>query len=332
MQLFILGLLVLFIAALAFTGYYGAFKKPLLTLDPYEFEINTGDTPLKIAYTLSQFPESIDLPYRHLNMAMFRLFYRGKALQAGVYWLYPHETLYDWLRKFREGRPKEFSITLPEGVSLKEIATLLEDKGVIESAQTFLELSRDTEILKTYNLPAPSIEGYFFPSTYHFPRAYGAKNVIRKALETFKTTLNKDFFDVRHDYLSSIHDYVILASIIEKETGVEEERALISGVFHNRLKKRMRLESDPTTIYGIDNFNGNLTRADLRARTPYNTYMIQGLPQGPICNPGIESLQSAFYPAEHTYIYFVSKNDGTHVFSKTYKEHQKNVEKYQIRR
>ena len=130
----------------------------------------------------------------------------------------------------------------------------------------------------------------------------------------------------------SIHDTVILASIIEKETGDASERPLISSVFHNRLKKKMRLESDPTVIYGIENFDGNIKKKHLQMLTPYNTYKINGLPIGPIANPGALSLKAALYPAKTPYLFFVSKKDTTHKFSRTFKEHNKAVKKYQLNR
>ena len=130
----------------------------------------------------------------------------------------------------------------------------------------------------------------------------------------------------------SVHQIITLASIIEKETGAAFERPLISSVFHNRLKKGMRLSSDPTVIYGIRNFNGNLTRKDLETVTPYNTYRIKGLPPGPIANPGIDSIKAALYPAETDYLYFVSKKDATHQFSTNLKDHNRAVRQYQLRR
>jgi UPF0755 protein len=130
----------------------------------------------------------------------------------------------------------------------------------------------------------------------------------------------------------TVHEVVTLASIIEKETGDPSERPLIASVFHNRLKKRMRLESDPTVIYGIKNFNGNLTRKDLRTRTPYNTYMNRGIPPGPIANPGLASIEAALYPADTGYLFFVAKKDGTHYFSTNIKDHNRAVYRYQLRR
>jgi UPF0755 protein len=127
----------------------------------------------------------------------------------------------------------------------------------------------------------------------------------------------------------SSHEIVTLASVVEKETGVEAERPLVSAVFHNRLKRQMPLQSDPTVIYGLKNFDGNLTRKDLRDPSPYNTYRIAGLPPGPICNPGLSSIQAALHPADVPYLYFVSKNDGTHLFSESLEEHNRAVKTYQ---
>jgi UPF0755 protein len=148
----------------------------------------------------------------------------------------------------------------------------------------------------------------------------------------FRSVFKPEWKDQGQTYGFTIHQVIILASIIEKETGVASERPIISSVFHNRLKKRMRLESDPTVIYGIKNFNGNLTRKHLATITPYNTYRIRGLPQGPIANPGLESMHAALYPANTPYIYFVSKKNKTHQFSTNLKDHNKAVRKYQLRR
>jgi len=156
--------------------------------------------------------------------------------------------------------------------------------------------------------------------------------IITKMLQRFGSVFTSDWRNRCRELGFSIHAAVTLASIIEKETGAPAERPVISSVFHNRLRKKMRLESDPTVIYRVQNFNGNLTRKHLSARDPYNTYWIRGLPPGPIANPGFESLKAALYPAETPYLYFVSKNDKTHHFSANIREHNRAVRKYQLRR
>ena len=148
----------------------------------------------------------------------------------------------------------------------------------------------------------------------------------------FKQVFTKKWQQIAQTMNFSVHDIVILASIIEKETGDASERPIIASVFHNRLKKGMRLESDPTVIYGIKNFDGNIKRKHLKMVTPYNTYQIKGLPLGPIANPGAKSLTAALNPSHSEYIFFVSKKDTTHQFSKTIQEHNKAVKKYQLRK
>ena len=151
-------------------------------------------------------------------------------------------------------------------------------------------------------------------------------------VQRFRSVFKPEWEERAASFGFTVHEVVTLASIIEKETGATFERPLISSVFHNRLRKKMRLESDPTVIYGIKDFNGNLTRKHLKTRTPYNTYKIRGLPAGPIANPGRASLEAALFPEKTKYIYFVSKKDRTHYFSTNLKEHNRAVRKYQLGR
>jgi UPF0755 protein len=148
-------------------------------------------------------------------------------------------------------------------------------------------------------------------------------------VEKFQSVFTPEWEKRAKELGLSIHEIITLASIIEKETASQDERRVISSVFHNRLKKGLRLETDPTVIYGIKNFNGNITRKNLSETTPYNTYIITGLPPGPIASPSYESIKAALYPAETDYLFFVSKNDGTHIFSADFKEHNRAVRKYQ---
>jgi UPF0755 protein len=186
--------------------------------------------------------------------------------------------------------------------------------------------------MKKLNVPADSFEGYLFPDTYFFPRGVLAKDIITTMVNRFWTQFGVDWKERADELGLSVHEVITLASIIEKETGVSSERPIISSVFHNRLKKRMRLESDPTVIYGISDFDGNITRKHLDTHTPYNTYRIRGLPPGPIANPGAAAIESALFPAETDYLFFVSKKDRTHKFSTTILEHNRAVRKYQLRR
>ncbi|MBU1697564.1 MAG: endolytic transglycosylase MltG, partial [Proteobacteria bacterium] len=190
----------------------------------------------------------------------------------------------------------------------------------------------DTSFILSLGIKAITLEGYLFPDTYFFPKNTDCKTVITTMVEHFNNILTKEWQARAKTMGFSVHDIVTLASIIEKETGDALERPLISSVFHNRLKKNMRLESDPTVIYGIKNFDGNIKKKHLKMKTPYNTYQIIGLPLGPIANPGAKSLAAALNPVHSEYLFFVSKKDTTHQFSKTIQEHNQAVAKYQLRK
>jgi UPF0755 protein len=315
----------------SYVYHYVKLRPPLISPESIELTVPSGITPIKLSKILSRHHDQISLPHPYLTEIAFRFFYHKKDLQAGVYHLFPHDSLWTWLNKFQAGRPKLFSITFPEGATLKEIAQILVDQDIIQTTASFLALTNHSDIMTNFNIKGPSIEGYFFPSTYHLPKKYGARPVIEKALSIYQTQLQNLNLKVQHSYLKSPHAYLILASIIEKETGSPEERSRISGVFHNRMKKKMRLESDPTTIYGIKDFKGDLVKRHLQTWSPYNTYVIKGLPLGPICNPGLDAIYAAYHPESHNYFFFVSKNDGTHVFSETYSQHEKYVKKYQLK-
>jgi len=196
----------------------------------------------------------------------------------------------------------------------------------------FIRSANDIAIVKALGVEADSLEGYLFPDTYHFPKGLPLDEIMGTMVNRFQEIFSTEWQERSRQMGMSIHQVVTLASIIEKETGAAFERPLIASVFHNRLAKRMRLSSDPTVIYGIKDFDGNLTRKHLKTANPYNTYLNKGLPPGPIANPGVAALEAALYPAETDYLYFVSKKDGTHQFSTSFKEHNRAVRKYQLRK
>jgi UPF0755 protein len=220
------------------------------------------------------------------------------------------------------------TVTIPEGLTVKEIAELLAAMQISDK-ETFLKDAADPSLLATLDLQDKGIEGYLFPSTYHFTPGTPAREIIIKMAEQFRK-ISLPFLrqDVSHSKLSP-HEILTLASIIEKETGIQQERELVSAVFHNRLRLRMPLQSDPTVIYGLKTFDGNLSRKHLQDESPYNTYRIAALPPGPICNPSLASIKAAVRPADVPYLYFVSKNDGTHLFSETIEGHNRAVKTLQ---
>lgn len=235
------------------------------------------------------------------------------------------------LRMITEGRVKRYRVTIPEGLTASEIADEIEEKG-LGNKEKFMELVNDDKAKQKYRIASPSLEGYLFPETYMIDKTMSEKRIIKTMLDRFFTEVTPDLIKDAEKNGMSLHEVVTLASMIEKETAIDQERPTISAVFHNRLKKNMRLQCDPTVIYGLKDFNGNLTKADLKKKHPYNTYVINGLPKGPIANPGFASIKAAVYPAKNDMLYFVSMRNGAHIFSKTYREHAENVRKYQLRK
>jgi UPF0755 protein len=232
------------------------------------------------------------------------------------------------LGKLLAGRVILHPVTIPEGFTLAQIAEVLAAQNVTDTNE-FLKLVRDRPFIASLGIEAETLEGYLFPETYSFPRGTKAKDVIKTMVEGLFHVWGAEYQAQAARLHLSLHQVLTLASVIEKETGVKGERELIAAVFHNRLRKKIPLQSDPTVIYGLPAFDGNIHKRDLSSLSPYNTYRVQGLPPGPIGSPGAESLRAALFPAQASYLYFVSRNDGTHHFSSTLAEHNQAVEKYQ---
>ena len=237
-----------------------------------------------------------------------------KRLKAGEYALSASMAPIQIMEKLVKGEVELYKITIPEGFNIYQVADLIAEAGFDQNSN-FIEAATNADLARKNKIHAETFEGYLFPETYYFPKKVKVETIISTMADRFWKVFNSAWQE-RADQLGfSIHQIVTLASIIEKETGAPLERPVISSVFHNRLKKNMRLESDPTVIYGLKNFDGNLKRAHLETPTPYNTYKIKGLPVGPIANPGAKSLEAALYPADTKFIYFVSKKNKTHQFS-----------------
>ncbi|MDM8553083.1 endolytic transglycosylase MltG [Desulfobacterales bacterium HSG2] len=251
-----------------------------------------------------------------------------KKIKAGEYRLSAAMPPIKILETLAEGKVFLYKLTVPEGYNLRQIASVAAKSGV-GTEKAFLAAATDPAFVHEKGIDAQTFEGYLFPDTYHFPKGVTEKRIISAMVKRFWSVFTPEWMKQAEALRFSVHQAVTLASIIEKETGAPFERPIISSVFHNRLRRRMRLQSDPTVIYGIKDFDGNVTRKHLRTKTPYNTYKIRGLPPGPIANPGRESLKSALYPAETSYLYFVSKKDTTHKFSTNLRDHNRAVRKYQ---
>jgi UPF0755 protein len=252
------------------------------------------------------------------------------AVRAGEYALSPAWSTERVLDQLVSGRVITYEVVLPEGLTAVEIAARLE-AATLARADEFLAVARDPAIAQEFGVQGASLEGYLFPETYRMPHGLSAKQVARVLVDQFHAQWKPLEADAKARGFDMLQT-VTLASIVEKETGAAEERPLVASVFANRLAIGMRLESDPTTIYGIPNFDGNLTRAHLEDETnAWNTYRIAGLPPTPIANPGAAALAAVVRPAASEYLYFVARGDGTHVFARSYSEHLANVARFQRR-
>jgi UPF0755 protein len=253
-------------------------------------------------------------------LAVGRLTGTDRKIRAGYYSIYKSMNLLDLFRILRKGQIIEYEVTVVEGDSLREISDKLADKDIV-SKDDFMELATDKDYLSSYDIDAPSLEGYLFPDTYRIPKGMDADDVIGMMINTMREQFSGKLMARAEELGLSEKTVLTLASIIEKEAVTDEDRPLISAVYQNRIKKKMLLQADPTSIYGVKSSKEKITHEDLKRKTAYNTYVIKGLPPGPIASPGLKSITAALYPAKVPYLYFVSNNDGTHHFSVSAEEH-----------
>ena len=292
------------------------------------FEVRRGDSLRAIATRLEQ--RGL---VRDADATTWSARLRGKAeeLHVGEYWLSPAMTPSEIIDRIASGRVATWEIVIPEGLTAAEIGARLAEHGLVDAPE-FAAAVADPELARSLGIPARSLEGYLFPETYRLPHGLTGVEVARVLVEQFTAAWHEVEPRASERGLS-MHEVVTMASIVEKETGAPDERPLIASVFANRLRRNMRLESDPTVIYGVSGFDGNLRRSDLDdTANAYNTYQHHGLPPGPIANPGLAALKAVVDPAQSEMLYFVSRNDGTHEFSATYREHSDAVDRYQRRR
>ncbi len=263
----------------------------------------------------------------------YRLFYSGTILKAGEYQLEVPLSPRQLLHILSQGKILLHPMTIPEGLTQREIARHLAEHYNLD-ADALLAIFAETSLIHSTDALARDLEGYLFPETYHFPKDTSPQRMVEAIVDQFQQVFNEAWRGRADELGMSIRDVVILASLVEKETSRAEERELVSAVFHNRLRIGMKLGCDPTIVYVLKNtgeYTGRLRYKDLKLDDPYNTYLYPGLPPGPIANPGKAALYAALYPADVDYLYFVSRNDGSHHFSRTYREHLNAVNRYQRR-
>jgi UPF0755 protein len=329
----LLAIVVLLACAAAAGAFW--FQRALAPVeeDPAEatmlhFEVAPGDSLGRIAYSLEA--EGLVRDAR-----VTRWFARAEnldsKLKVGEYTLSRGQSTPEILEILAEGRVQTHPVVIPEGLRATEIADRFAQAGLADRDE-LLAIVQSPTAASSRGLEGDSLEGYLFPDTYRFARGLPAERVVDAMVGEFLEVYRELEPRAKQRDLS-MRELVTLASIVEKETGAPEERPLIAAVFLNRLKRGMRLETDPTVIYGIEGFDGNLKRIHLEdSSNPYNTYRISGLPPGPIASPGREALEAVLDPADSPYLFFVSRNDGTHIFATTYTEHARNVDRFQRRR
>jgi UPF0755 protein len=328
--LVVCGALALLVGFMAVLLSYGQFSASVAAETPRVVQVRPGETLRQVMRRLAD--EGV-VQRPHLLTLLGVLRGDSAQIKAGEYVLEGRVSPNALLDYLVAGRARLVRFTVVEGLSLAEIAVRLEAQE-LGRAKTFLALARDRQFIASLGLPLtpapPTLEGFLFPETYYFHRGVSEATLIATLVEQFKRRAAGVLLERAEAVGLTPYQALVLASIVEKETSVEAERTLVSAVFHNRLRRRMPLASDPTVIYGVEDFDGNLRRVHLRTVTPYNTYRVRGLPPTPIANPGLRSIEATLAPANSDYLFFVSRGDGTHVFSKDYRTHERAVFKYQV--
>jgi len=314
--------------AIGWSIYRSAVTTPLNPQDeePRVFLLDPGTGPSQVAQQLEE--QNLIASARWFKL-LVRLTGAGPRIKAGEYELSASMTPEQILERIQQGGVILYSVTIPEGYRISEIAGVLEAAGLCD-AEALTRRALDPQAARDFGLQgAPHLEGYLYPDTYRFAKGLPVDKLLEGMIARFRKAWTPEYARRAGEIGFTMNQAVTLASIIEKETGAAHERPIISSVFHNRLKDDWLLNTDPTVIYGIKNFNGNLTRQDLKTDHEYNTYTRKGLTPGPIASPGDAALKAALWPTETGYYFFVSRNDGTHVFNETIEGHNRDVEKWQ---
>jgi UPF0755 protein len=258
---------------------------------------------------------------------------RARELKAGEYRFDRAMTALEVVDKIARGDIYRRLVTFREGLTIRDMARVYEQAG-LGAAADFEKAAQDASAIRDLDADAPDLEGYLFPETYSLRRHTPAATLVAQMTASFKKVFNEELREAARNHGMGVREAVTLASLVEKETAVPDERRIVAAVYHNRHKIGMPMQADPTVIYAMQrggNYSGNIRREDLQIDSPYNTYRYPGLPPGPIAAPGRAALEAAVNPAEVDYLYFVSRNDGSHVFARTLEEHNRNVQEWQIK-
>ncbi len=294
-----------------------------------DFKIEWGTTTARIAANLEK--EGIITSAKSFLLAV-RLLDKSKDFKAGLYKLKKPASNYLVIKWLTSGVQSYFKLTIPEGVDSRTIASIVHRTLGLDSTR-FVSLVRDSVFIRQLGIDAPSLEGYLYPETYYFTYGVNEKQVIEAMVQQFKSVVTDSLVQRAKELKMTMNEVLTLASIIEGEAMLDSEMVYISSVYHNRLRRGIPLQADPTIQYIIKDGPRRLLNKDLEIDSPYNTYKYAGLPPGPINNPGIKAIRAALYPAQTNYLYFVARGDGGHIFSATLQQHLRAKRKFdEIRR
>jgi UPF0755 protein len=318
-------------------GGYGATRVYERAAEPYRgyrdaevfVDIVSGTPSVSIGRQLVE--AGVVADQRIFRIALWRSG-RERLLQAGEYRFAESASALDVIDVLARGQVHLRTVTFAEGLTRWEMAEVF-GRSEFGDADAFLAASGRVELIEDLDSAAVDLEGYLFPETYALPRGATADDLVEAMLAQFRRTFDNALLAQAAEQEMTVRQVVTLASLIQRETGQDDERPIVSAVYRNRLDRRMPLQCDPTVIYALlldGLYDGNLTRDNLRYDSPYNTYVYPGLPPGPIAAPGAADLRAALAPADVSYVYFVSRNDGSHVFADTLREHNRNVREYQV--
>jgi UPF0755 protein len=320
---FLVATVVLFVAI---HFYIALFVPPSQEKDWKEVQVTEGMSFKAIAATLQK--EGI-IRYRGYFEIIGRLQGITRKVRVGYYGLSSHMSLWEVLDALRKGKIIEYEVVIPEGYNLYQIGWTLTGTPLISSdPNDFIKVATDKKFAHDLGIDADRLEGYLFPDTYYLPKGITVTDIAKRMVQRYKDVFTDDLRKRAKELGYTEHQVVTLASIVEKEAKVDAERKLISAVYHNRLRQGMRLQADPTAVYGLKAWITKVTAQDLKRPTPYNTYLHKGLPPGPIANPGRGAILATLYPENVDYLFFVAQGDGSHYFSKDYGEHGKAIGRY----
>jgi UPF0755 protein len=305
--------------------YIALFIPPTKEKTWKEVQVTDGESFKTIAGTLQK--EGI-IRYRGYFEIIGRLQGISRKVRVGYYGLNTNMSMWQVLDALRKGKIIEYEVIVPEGYNIYQIGWTLSVTPLANGPNDFIRIAKDKDFTRFLGVNADSLEGYLFPDTYYLPKGTTMHDVAKRMVQRYKAVFT-DSYRTRAAELGLTEQQVVtLASIIEKEAKVASERKLISAVYHNRLKKGMKLQADPTAVYGTKAWITRVTSKDLRRKSPYNTYLHKGLPPGPIANPGQGAILAALYPEPVDYLFFVAQGDGSHYFSNDYGAHEKAVGRY----